>query len=57
MVLNKSALCHKGGGLHLTDAWYWDLNDETRAFAKRFFDKTGVAPTMTQGGYHSATPT
>src|ERR1700746_37387 len=26
-------------GLFLTTAWYWDLNDETRAFAKRYFEK------------------
>jgi branched-chain amino acid transport system substrate-binding protein len=44
-------------GLYLTVAWYWDLNDKTRAFAKRFFDKTGVEPTMTQAGYYSATLT
>ena len=44
-------------GLYLTTAWYWDLNDKTRAFAKRFFDKTGVEPTMNQAGYYSATLT
>jgi branched-chain amino acid transport system substrate-binding protein len=44
-------------GLYLTAAWYWDLNDKTRAFAKRFLDKTGVEPTMTQAGYYSATLT
>src|SRR5271170_2729567 len=44
-------------GLYLTAAWYWDLDDKTRAFAKRFFDKTGVEPTMTQAGYYSATLT
>jgi branched-chain amino acid transport system substrate-binding protein len=44
-------------GLYLTTAWYWDLNDKTRAFAKRFFDKTGVEPTMNQAGYYSATMT
>ncbi len=27
-------------GLYLTTGWYWDLNDKTRAFAKRFFEKT-----------------
>ena len=26
-------------GLVLTTAWYWDLDDRTRAFAKKFFDK------------------
>lgn len=42
-------------GLYLTTAWYWDLNDKTRAFGKRFMDKTGVEPTMSQAGYYSAT--
>ena len=28
-------------GLYLTTGWYWDLNDKTRAFAKRFFEKIG----------------
>jgi branched-chain amino acid transport system substrate-binding protein len=42
-------------GLYLTTAWYWDLNEETRAFAKRFFDKMHKEPTMTQAAYYSAT--
>jgi branched-chain amino acid transport system substrate-binding protein len=41
-------------GLYLTTGWYWDLNDETRAFAKRFFAKTSKEPTMDQAGYYSA---
>jgi branched-chain amino acid transport system substrate-binding protein len=44
-------------GLYLTAAWYWDLNDKTRAFAKRFFDKTGAEPTWNQAAYYSATLT
>ncbi len=32
-------------GLYLTAAWYWDLNDKSRAFGRRFFDKTGAMPT------------
>jgi len=44
-------------GLYLTDAWYWDLNAETRAFGKRFFDKFGREPTMDQAGAYSATLT
>jgi branched-chain amino acid transport system substrate-binding protein len=44
-------------GLFLTTAWYWDLNDDTRAFAKRFFDKMKREPTMNQSGYYSATLT
>jgi branched-chain amino acid transport system substrate-binding protein len=42
-------------GLYLTTAWYWDLNEETRAFAKRFFAKMHREPTMTQAAYYSAT--
>ena len=42
-------------GLYLTTAWYWDLNEETRAFAKRFFAKMHKEPTMTQAAYYSAT--
>ena len=44
-------------GLYLTSAWYWDLNDKSRAFAKRFFDKTGAEPTYSQAAYYSATTT
>ena len=42
-------------GLYLTTGWYWDLNDETRAFAKRFFAKMNKEPTMDHAGYYSAT--
>jgi branched-chain amino acid transport system substrate-binding protein len=42
-------------GLYLTTAWYWDLNEETRGFAKRYFAKTKREPTMDQAGYYSAT--
>ncbi len=44
-------------GLYLTDGWYWDLNDKSRAFGKRFFDKTGAMPTYNQAAYYSATLT
>src|SRR5215469_16873903 len=44
-------------GLYLTNAWYWDLNDKSRAFGKRFFDKTGAMPTYNQAAYYSATLT
>ena len=44
-------------GLLLTTGWYWDLNDETRAFAKRYFEKMHKEPTMGQAGYYSATLT
>jgi branched-chain amino acid transport system substrate-binding protein len=42
-------------GLYLTEAWYWDYNEETRAFAKRFFDRFGKMPTSTQAGDYSST--
>jgi branched-chain amino acid transport system substrate-binding protein len=42
-------------GLILTDAFYWDMNDDTRAFSKRFNDKVGHMPTMIQAGLYSAT--
>jgi branched-chain amino acid transport system substrate-binding protein len=41
-------------GLYLTTAWYWDLNQETREFGKRFFAKMHKEPTMTQAAYYSA---
>ena len=44
-------------GLYLTAAWYWDLDDRSRAFAKRFFAKTGAMPTYNQAAYYSATLT
>jgi len=44
-------------GLYLTSAWYWDLNDKSRAFAKRFFAKTGAMPTYNQAAFYSATLT
>lgn len=42
-------------GLLLTEAFYWDLNDETRAWSKRFLDKFGKMPTSTQAGDYSST--
>ena len=43
-------------GLFLTEAFYWDQNDGTRAFAKRFGEKMGGRmPTSVQAGYYSAT--
>jgi branched-chain amino acid transport system substrate-binding protein len=44
-------------GLYLTTSWYWDLNEETRAFGKRFFEKIKRMPTMNQAAYYSATMT
>ena len=41
-------------GLKFVTAFYWDRNDETRAWSKRFFDKHGKMPTMAQASVYSA---
>jgi branched-chain amino acid transport system substrate-binding protein len=42
-------------GMYLTVAWYWNLNDQTRAWAKRFEAKVGRAPNFIQAADYSAT--
>ncbi len=42
-------------GLQFTTSWYWDLNDETRKFAAKFFEKTKRMPTEIQAADYSAT--
>ena len=42
-------------GMLMTSAWYWDLNDDTRKFGRRFFEKMKRMPSETQGGVYSAT--
>ena len=37
-------------GLYLTTGWYWDLNDKTRAFAKRFLDQDRQRADVPAGG-------
>ncbi len=44
-------------GLVLTTAWYWDLDDRTRAFAKRFYETVKKEPTFPQAAFYSATLT
>lgn len=41
-------------GLNLTETFYWDLNDKTRAFSKRFAErmKNKSPPTMTHAGVY-----
>jgi branched-chain amino acid transport system substrate-binding protein len=41
-------------GLMFTDSYYWDLNDQTRAWSKRFFARHGAMPTSYQAGVASA---
>ena len=44
----------KAQGLIFTETFYWDLNDETRAFAKRFAAaNSGKYPTMVHAGVYS----
>jgi branched-chain amino acid transport system substrate-binding protein len=41
-------------GLSMTTAFYWDRNDETRAWSKRFFERHKAMPTMAQASLYSA---
>ena len=41
-------------GLLLAEAFYWDLNDETRAFSKRFMERVKRVPTAAQAGVYSS---
>lgn len=42
-------------GMYLTDGWYWDMNDESRAWSKRFFNQVKRMPSMLQAADYSAT--
>ncbi|MCG6538772.1 ABC transporter substrate-binding protein [Pseudomonas sp. KSR10] len=42
-------------GLMLTTGWYWDMNEESRAWAKRYYDRVGRMPGMVPAGIYSAT--
>lgn len=44
-------------GIYLTDAWYWDTNDETRAWSKRYFEKVQKMPNSGHAADYSATMT
>ena len=41
-------------GLLATEAWYWDMNEETRAFAGRFIQKKKRMPTSVHAGDYSS---
>ena len=41
-------------GLIIDEPFYWDLNDATRAFSRRFFAKTNRMPTQEQAGTYSS---
>ena len=41
-------------GMTFIDGFYWDRDDETRRWSKRFFDRRGAMPTMAHAGVYSA---
>ena len=41
-------------GMLLTESYYWDLNDDTRKWARRFFEKMKKMPNMVQAGTYSS---
>ncbi|MBB3184276.1 branched-chain amino acid transport system substrate-binding protein [Halomonas fontilapidosi] len=41
--------------LLLTTGWYWNMDDQARAWSDRYFDRVGKRPTMVQAGVYSST--
>lgn len=41
-------------GMMLAEGFYWDMNDDTRAFAKRYFEQVKRMPNMSQAGVYSS---
>ncbi len=41
-------------GMYLTDGWYWDQNDENRAWSKRFMSRNKKMPSMVHAADYSA---
>ena len=42
-------------GLLLTTGWYWDMDDESREWAQRYYERVGSMPTMVHAGTYSST--
>jgi len=42
-------------GLQFTTGFYWDRNEETRAWSQRFYQRQNAMPSMVQAGAYSAT--
>jgi branched-chain amino acid transport system substrate-binding protein len=42
-------------GMLLTEAFYWDMNDATRAWSRRFFERQHQMPNSLQAGVYSST--
>jgi branched-chain amino acid transport system substrate-binding protein len=51
----KSLGLKNAQGLVLTTPFYWDLNDDTRAWSQRYFKRMGSMPDMAHAGAYSAT--
>lgn len=41
-------------GMYLTDSWYWNMNSESRAWSRKFFEKRKSMPTSLQAADYSA---
>ncbi len=41
-------------GMYLTDSWYWNASDETRAWSRKFFDRRQAMPSSLQAADYSA---
>jgi branched-chain amino acid transport system substrate-binding protein len=41
-------------GMYVAEGFYWDLNDDTRRFSKKFFAKMNKMPNMSQAGVYSS---
>ncbi|MDX5376360.1 MAG: ABC transporter substrate-binding protein [Halomonas sp.] len=42
-------------GLLLTTGWYWNMDDQAREWAERYYERVGSMPTMVQAGIYSST--
>ena len=51
----KSLGLQAAQGLTFVTGFYWDKDDETRAFAKKFFERRKAMPSMAQAGVYSGT--
>ncbi len=55
LITDVNALGLKAAqGLLLTTSFYWDMDEETRAWSKRYFAKINRMPTMWQAGVYSS---
>jgi branched-chain amino acid transport system substrate-binding protein len=55
LITDVNALGLKAAqGLLLTTSFYWDMDDQTRAWSKRFLAKINRMPTMWQAGVYSS---